>query len=226
MQSCAARLRAGKNVSDEEFDEVYFGRIKAVSFRHWTPVAVARRAALLLTGMGARRVLDVGSGAGKFCIVGALSTDAKFSGIEQRKNLVDAAEDAAARMGASRASFIHGNFVNFDWLPFDGIYFYNPFQEQIEEYDPVPIDGALDPSTPLHNTYVACATSMLIRAPVGTAVVTYNGFGGPMPRQYRHVSSETLNNAELALWVRTGTPKTLKRRTSPEDKTQPIEVGR
>ena len=36
-------------------------------------------------------VLDIGCGPGKFCIVGALATTGRFTGVEQRKHLCDAA---------------------------------------------------------------------------------------------------------------------------------------
>src|SRR4029077_8901586 len=64
--------------SDDEFDSAYDKQIRELSEQHWTPLWVAARVAHLLTRSGATRVLDVGSGAGKFCIVGALSTDAEF----------------------------------------------------------------------------------------------------------------------------------------------------
>src|SRR5207244_1254082 len=70
----AAALRSGCPVADGVFDRMFPTELRFVSFQHWTPVAVARRAAELLVGAGARRLLDVGSGPGKFCIVGALTT--------------------------------------------------------------------------------------------------------------------------------------------------------
>jgi hypothetical protein len=68
--------------SDLAFDALYERRIRELSPQHWTPVRIARRAAELLTLSGAKRILDVGSGVGKFCIVGALTTEAQFVGIE------------------------------------------------------------------------------------------------------------------------------------------------
>src|SRR3954471_8285376 len=84
--------------SDVEFDDVYDPEIRALSPQHWTPVQVAARAATLLTQAGATRILDVGSGAGKFCIAGALSTDAHFTGVERRGRLVETARRAATRL--------------------------------------------------------------------------------------------------------------------------------
>ena len=115
---CAARLHVGKKVSDEEFDSVYGGRERAVSFRHWTPVAVACRAARLLTDMGATRILDVGAGVGKFCIVGALTTSADYCGVERRGNLVDIARAAAAQFGAARTDVHARQHIGLRQRPF------------------------------------------------------------------------------------------------------------
>src|SRR5258708_32599839 len=87
-------------------------KIRALSGQHWTPVAVAARAADLLTRAGATRILDVGAGVGKFCIVGALSTAAEFVGVERREGLVQVARRAAAQVGSKRPPFIHSNMAS------------------------------------------------------------------------------------------------------------------
>ena len=197
----AARLHVGKKVSDEQFDAVFGERQRAVSFRHWTPVAVACRAARLLTEMGATRILDVGAGVGKFCIVGALTTGAAFCGVERRGNLVEIARAAAVRFGAGRATFTHANILDFDSDRFDGFYIYNPFEEHLE-WDPVPIDHDVETSPDLHRMCVASTTAKLIRARPGTTVVTFNGLGGPMPPHYRQVRSERFCDADLTLWIK------------------------
>jgi hypothetical protein len=206
------RLRAGDPVSDEEFDAVYPPAVRAASARHWTPVQVARRAAQLLTETGgAARVLDIGAGPGKFCIVGALCTSGSFTGVEQRLNLVEAALAATPRFGAQRARVVHANLLDFDCSGFDGFYFYNPFREQIE-LDDDPIDGNLERSQENFKSYIATTIATLIRAPVGTAVVTFHGFGGRMPPQYRRVITQMVNGGELALWIRSSYSAMLKSR--------------
>jgi SAM-dependent methyltransferase len=202
LTKCAERLRAGEVVPDGEFDDVFPPEIEAVSFRHWTPVAVARRAAHLMADAGARRILDVGAGPGKFCIVGALTTDAHFTGLERRRNLVEEARRAAARLRVDRVHFAHANLLDFDSRGFDGFYLYNPFQEFVEADDPFPIDRTVRRSEALHKTYIAATIAMLIRAPVGTVVATFHGFGGPMPGQYRRLREERLFGAQLVLWMR------------------------
>lgn len=198
----ARRLRAGERVPDAQFDQLFTLETRSVSFRHWTPVSVASRAACLLTEAGATEILDVGSGPGKVCLVGALRTSARFTGVEQRRRLVEEAHIAAIELGADRVRFVHANFVEFDCAPFDGFYFYNPFQEQLEEDDLCPIDETVKRSPILHRTYVATVIAALIRAPVGTLVASFHGVGAPMPRQYRRLYGEQVGGGELALWIR------------------------
>src|SRR5579872_1012394 len=108
--------------SDLDFDQVYDQAIRDLSLQHWTPVRVAARAAWLLTQHGATRILDVGSGVGKFCLVGASTTDASFVGVERRGHLVDIARGAATRLGISRVTFVHANVDTFSFEGFDGVY--------------------------------------------------------------------------------------------------------
>src|SRR5204863_2649593 len=111
--------------SDAVFDSIYDDRIRGLSEQHWTPVTIAARASWLLTTAGATKILDVGSGVGKFCIVGALSTTAEFVGVERRAGLVDIARRAAATAGASRATFVHADIDAVSFDGYDGIYLYN-----------------------------------------------------------------------------------------------------
>lgn len=210
----ADRLRAGEPVTDDDFDAAFSGQVRAVSFRHWTPVTVARRAAQLLVKAGATHILDVGAGPGKFCIVGALTTGACFTGIEQRSTLVEEARAVAARLAVDNVRFVHANLLRFDCTPFDAFYLYNPFTEQIDDEYLFPIDTAIERSQTLYDAYVAAATAALVRAPAGTLVATFHGLGGPMPPQYRRVHDEMIYGGGLALWLRIGEAKMRPRKTS------------
>jgi SAM-dependent methyltransferase len=114
----------------------YPERERAVSSRFWTPVDVAIRAAELLVVDHTTRVLDVGSGAGKFCVIGALVTGASFTGVEHRVRLVDVARECARKWRATGATFVHDRFHVLTWTDFDAFYFYNPFQEGVFSADP------------------------------------------------------------------------------------------
>ena len=98
-----------RSVEDEKFDQVYPSRIRKLSALHWTPVRVAAEAAKLLVTTPATRVLDVGCGPAKFCLVGASFTDGSFTGVEQREELVAAARNAALRLHLDDVEIIHGN---------------------------------------------------------------------------------------------------------------------
>lgn len=188
-------------VSDIAFDRFYEERIRAVSEQHWTPVAVAARAAQLLVGAGATRILDVGSGAGKFCIVGALSTGAEFVGIERRERLIQVARRAAEQAGAARATFIHANVNSFSFDGFDGVYLYNPFFEQISKHR-VLIDRDLERSGRTHRYLVRTIEEKLRATPAPVAVVTFHGFGGRMPTGYALSKDEPAGNDRLEMWVK------------------------
>jgi SAM-dependent methyltransferase len=192
-------LKAGGEVSDRHFDLVYPPSLRELSREHWTPVRVACRAARLLVEANATSILDVGSGPGKFCIIGALTTSATYAGVERRRFLVDAARAAAARYGVRGVRFSQGNVVDFDFEGFDGFYLFNPFFEQVGRKVP-PIDAEVGHSRRLYRHYVAATERKLAAARPGTAVVTYHGFGGIMPLHYQQVHEERAGGSELVLW--------------------------
>jgi len=117
-------LAARQTVHDADFDDLFPLAYRRVSARFWTPVETARRATDLLVREGAQRILDVGAGVGKFCIVGAATTArASFVGIEQRAHLVNVARDAAATLGVTDLEVVHGRLDQIDTSTFDGFYF-------------------------------------------------------------------------------------------------------
>jgi SAM-dependent methyltransferase len=203
IRSAVAALQKGDFVSDQELDDALFPAAYGGSLSqvHWTPVEVSLHAVALLAEGGRRRILDIGAGVGKFCILGALTTPAAFVGIEQRLSLVETARLAAARSGASRASFVHANVVDVDFAEFDGFYLYNPFYEQIA-LDRVRIDETIERSYKRFLGYVADTTRKLRHMPSGTRVVTYNGLGGDMPPEYVHMPVTHRLWGEFALWIR------------------------
>jgi predicted RNA methylase len=172
--------------SDEEFDRVFPPPLQRLAGRHFTPLAVARRAAELLD---ARRVLDVGAGAGKLCIVGALASPSSFVGVERRAWLVDVGREIVRRHLVPRVELVCGDALSLDWSEFDGIYLYNPFS-----------DGRLDESAPRR------ALAKLAEARPSTRVVTYHGLGGALPDGYRLLVREAAGSGQLEAWQKNGRP--------------------
>jgi SAM-dependent methyltransferase len=194
-------LREGRAV-DAEFDLIYPPTVRSVSSSFWTPMSVAIRAAELLVYRASTRVLDVGSGPGKFCIVGAAVTGASFTGIEHREHLVRTARGAAARLGVEGARFLHGTFDTLSVANFDAFYFFNPFEENIWDLDH--LDRTVELSHTRFEADVKRAQKLLAAARVGTRVVTYHGLGGEMPSGYVQVLRESRHTGYLELWMKNG----------------------
>jgi SAM-dependent methyltransferase len=195
---------------DDGFDALFPEWARRVSRGNFTPLAIARRAVALLVDRPGVRVLDVGSGVGKVCLVGALTSDARFHGIEQRAHFVAAAGAAAAGLGlGERATFVCGDAVAADWRPFDAVYLFNPFAEFFDTLLD-PFDGDADATDPIdldrHTAYVAGVRDRLAEARPGTRVVTYAGFGGDFPAGYRLEHAEPARDHTLELWIRTASP--------------------
>lgn len=200
-----ARLRkdlALGQAEDATFDALYAASIQARSSRFWTPLKVATRAARLFAQRDVRRVLDVGSGSGKFCLTAAaVCPDLDFTGIEQRPHLVEAARLAAARLQLENARFLVGAVTDLPWPDLDGLYLYNPFAENVST-DLEIIDDTVELSTPRYMSDVRFVGAVIRGAPVGTCMVTYHGFGGPIPVSYDLVHAERAHTDWLRVWVK------------------------
>lgn len=157
------------------------------------------RAARLLAERPGARLLDIGAGVGKFCIVAAASVDARVKGIEHRERLVEIGRSAASRFGVD-VTFEHGTLAACDPEQVDGVYLFNPFAENLCSPDDH-IDGTVELSERRFVRDIAATRKLLRAARLGTRVVTYCGFGGEMPPEYERVLDE--GRARLQLWVKT-----------------------
>ncbi len=205
-------LRGGKRVTDFRFDQVYPPTIRKLSGTHWTPVEVAVRAAELLATTEKTRVLDIGSGSGKFCTIGTLFTRAHFIGVEQRPHLTEVARKIAEELGAAQASFIDGNMIDLDWSFFDSFYLFNPFYEN--QVKSIRIDDTVSHNEDKFQRYVETVRTKLRLARPGTKVATYHGFGGNMPLGYHLARKERLGSSFLELWVKLERPEFSPKRIS------------
>lgn len=175
--------------SDERFNELYPPSVSALSRRHWTPLRVARKAAKFLAAANNVRILDIGSGAGKFCLAaGHFEPKAFFCGIEQRKNLVGDAQTAGRILGLENVNFMHGNFTQLDFADYDHFYFYNSFYENLTGTDK--IDSSIDYSANLYNYYNRYLYKLLDKKKPGTRLVTYHSLEDEIPPDYHLVGSE------------------------------------
>jgi len=185
-------------VSDDAFDKLYPIYIQQLSAAHWTPLNVALTAARFLAPDKTARIIDIGAGAGKFCITGRYNTPGSFTGIEQRKNFVRTGNKVIRRLKLSDVSLIHGNFMHHDLSHYTGIYFYNSFHENIVFSDS--LDDKIERSTELYLLYTAHLTEQLGKMPVGTRLATYWLSLNEIPGSYTLLQSH-FNNL-LKLWVK------------------------
>jgi SAM-dependent methyltransferase len=196
------------SVEDEKFDLIYPPEIRELSSLHWTPVAVAAEAAKLLVTDGAcravglakagARVLDIGCGSGKFCLVGASLTDGRFTGVEQRSDLIAAARQAATELKLSNVEFIHGNVMDVAFAEYDAFYLFNPFEENMHYGHK--IDSAVRLSPALFKRYTSHVAAQLGARPIGTRVVTYAGYADDIPACYYCESAHF--GDDLKLWIK------------------------
>ncbi len=185
--------------SNEEFNQLYPLHIQAHAQRHWTPLNVARKAASFLSIEKDVRILDIGSGTGKFCLAAAYYTpDALFYGVEQRKNLISYAESTNDILHLENVSFIHSNFTQLDFRNYDHFYFYNSFYENLAGTDK--IDDSIDYSGELYNYYNRYLYRQLEQKPAGTRLVTFHSLEDEIPPGYYVVGTE-MNNL-LKFWIK------------------------
>ena len=189
-----------ERLSDREFDRLYPAELRGLSAVHWTPVAVARRAAEWLAPYAGARVLDVGSGAGKFCFVGALATQGEFTGVERRRELVELARAVARASRVPRRTFQLGDATEFSWEAFDGGYLVNPFCEVLHPERAINLD--IPAGNAAYARAVRATREKLATLRVGARVALYHGFGGRLPKGFRRLARETFDAGQLEVYER------------------------
>jgi hypothetical protein len=183
----ADALQARTRIPDTSFDGLLPPDLRAVSGRYWTPLRVIARATQWLTELRVRSVVDIGSGAGKFCIAGALGTRCTFTGIEHRPRLASVARSIAELFNLEgRVSFITAAFGSVTTPAADCYYLFNPFGENLFDADERLAEGA-DLSHARYLDDISRAERLLSSVPVGTYLITYNGFGGDVPDDFEEV---------------------------------------
>ena len=167
------------NSDDEAFDKVLKKSVQGHSYIHWSPIEVIKAAVDWLGNEGTstdgkpstNRILDIGSGVGKFCLIGAMNSNAHFTGIEIRKNLIDEAVKLKSDLKLKNVDFIHSDIKEIDFSLFTSFYFYNPFCELMA------LSGSIDDQIKFdeeaYYDYQDFIAEQLKRTPKGTKLVTY-----------------------------------------------------
>ncbi len=186
-------------LSDDQLHYVYPESIKLLARRHWTPLRITQMVVQFLTPSKGARVLDIGSGVGKFCLAGAYyKPAASFFGVEQRKDLTDHAEFARTMLGLKNAYFINTNFTQLDFKQYDHFYFYNSFYENL--VDTEKIDESISYSGELYNLYNRFLYKKLDEMRPGTRLATFHCLEDKIPASYYLVESKV--DCLLKFWLK------------------------
>jgi len=186
-------------LSDAQLHYLYPESIQLLARKHWTPLSITQMVVDFLTPVHGARVLDIGSGVGKFCLAAAYyKPDAFFSGVEQRKDLTEHAEFARAILGLRNAYFINSNFTQVDFKQYDHFYFYNSFYENLADTDK--IDESISYSGELYNLYNRFLYKKLDEMPSGTRLATFHCLEDKIPTGYHMIESKV--GCLLKFWLK------------------------
>jgi len=185
--------------NDAAFDSLYSLRAQQLSSIHWTPIEIAKKAAFHLCGGPGNNILDIGSGTGKFCLVaGYYFPDFHFTGVEQRKLLVDEAIITQNATEVLNVNFIHGNFTELNMDQYDHFYLYNSFSENLFHYKP--IDNLISTSVEIYDEYRNHFYELLESKPPGTRVATFHCPDDYLPGDYK--IEKFIPGDSLKLWIK------------------------
>ena len=185
--------------SDNVFHHLYPVPIQELAGRHWTPLNVDRKAADFLAAERGVRILDIGSGVGKFCLSAAYyKPEAFYYGVEQRKDLVSHAETAREMLRFENVFFLHGNFTQLDLKQYDHFYFYNSFYENLASTDK--IDNSIAYSGELYNYYNHYLYKQLEQMPSGTRLATFHSMEDEIPQNFHTVGTDM--DKLLKFWIK------------------------
>ncbi|MEO8719704.1 MAG: methyltransferase domain-containing protein [Ginsengibacter sp.] len=185
--------------SDLVFNSLFPEHIKEVAEKHWTPIPVVEKAAAFLAASPNVKVLDIGSGSGKFCLVAAHKHPlTSFYGVEQRSDLVSLSNELAIELQLKNVFFICDNITNIDIENYDNFYFYNSFYENI--IGTQKIDFNVKYSEQLYDYYNRYLFKQLDKKSAGTRLVTYHSFGSEIPPEYEVVHTDY--NEFLKFWIK------------------------
>ena len=131
-------------VSDPEFDGFLNVSHRLASNVHWTSVEVAKIIIKMVALSPSDHVLDVGSGVGKLSFLLSLYADCYVTGVEQRQHLVKVAQSLKRILRLNKVAFFHADALELDWVPYNIIYLFNPFQEHLPDEGTPKLDETIE----------------------------------------------------------------------------------
>ena len=188
-------------LTDEYWDAHYPDVLRRHAEFHFTPLAIADEAMAYLTApRPPAHIVDIGAGAGKFCVSAALRHPrARLVGVELRRALVLEAHRWIVGYGLDNCRVREVDAAACDLTGYTGAYLFNPFYEHL---DP---DSRIDDSLLAGREHFdhACGSlqQRLRSCGRGFRLVTYFSHGGEVPEDaYDCVAAH--HDDKLRFWVR------------------------
>jgi len=189
------QLKQERIIPDKEFDQIFPPKIRSLSERHWTPVLVAKIASNFLCQDDNQRIVDIGSGVGKFCFVaGTLQPKSTFYGIDLRDSFIKLSKKIKKKYSLDNIDFEYRDILETDFSSYDGIYFFNSFQEKIDDSSVMDEESAV--SHELYNVYTQHLYQKFLQMPAGTRLVTYHTAEFCIPENYKMVENHLMGNVK------------------------------
>lgn len=189
-------IKSNLCVPDSEFNSIYPDKIKQAAAKHFSPVEVSKIASNYLADKKGVRILDIGAGAGKFCMIGSAYTEGYFVGVEQRRSLHNLSKQIADQYNLTNIEFINSNIQDINFKEFDAFYFFNSFYENIAQSEELTDEIELRIS--LYNRYSSYVKGQLDKMPKGTKLVTYFSSVSVTPESY-YLIAYAFDN-KLKMW--------------------------
>jgi ubiquinone/menaquinone biosynthesis C-methylase UbiE len=190
------QLKSNVKIIDSVFDVIYSDRIKAIAEQHFTPVNVSKIAARYLADKRGVKILDIGSGAGKFCMIGSACTTGHFTGVELRSSLSLTAQSIAQQYNLTNVVFINSNITSISFKEYEAFYFYNSFYENVKFIEKM--DDEIEIKRELYDEYSLYVKNQLEEMPIGTKLATYYSFLKEIPDSYK--IQHTAFGDKLKMW--------------------------
>ncbi len=189
-------------LKDKQFDSIYPKEMQKLSKRNFTPINIAIKASELLVQKSKMKILDIGSGVGKFCFIASAYTNADYYGVEYRKDLVELSNNVKKQLQISNVNFINEDITKINFERFDAFYFFNSFQEQFDES--ARIDNSVDMHPANYFKYEDYLFNEFANLKEGTRIVTYHVRTKQIPKSYKLVSEHF--EGLLKCWEKTSDP--------------------
>lgn len=185
-------------ITEESFTRLLPDYLQRASRLYFTPVHIAKIASQWLTEGQAKKILDIGAGVGKFCMVGAINSTSHFYGVEHRPSLAELGNKLIDYFGIANATVLNENVMNVDFSNYDAFYLYNPFFENL--IAPKRLNNEVVLNGILYAHYLRHTEEQLSKTKVGTHLVTFHGNNFEVPDCYDKAKES--EDTALKLWIK------------------------